>query len=532
MKNVSKTTVTGMVERKISEGYSNSFTFDDKPIQTKQIKITERFVKQSLTSVGYDIHTAIYELIDNSKDAKSSKIEIIYDKENKILIIQDDGSGMSGFELMNSFDFGVEKEFYESDEIGYFGAGMKTAILNLLDKQLESESFVLIDTNNGIEVSKCIWSPYKSLFEVKLLPSEKKSKGTKIEIHGVKTFTIAPLRKNIGVIYFPILKSDTLKIVTVEINGKDEKEIQIVPYDPLYRHEKNINTNFVDATVSGESIRLTTCLMSDNFERHSWDTEKANGGWAIHKGGVYFIYGGRYIEYGGTFGAVDYADPWHSRTRIECVIPKNLTELFGVKFNKTKGVVSLENPSLDDLIRKIRDMFNWGKSQRKKESSKNLISAEESEQNEKLLKKLNKSASAAGFLKPETPETKTKVTFEAKKNKDSQVEKKVKLQTPKIRESKTFDLKFENFNETFSFWSINWNNGVFTITLNTSHPFYITIWSGLNEESKYHVMNFLGSLAYVQYETGIQDTFSKNPEFFWENFWNTFSMRLRHILNS
>jgi hypothetical protein len=176
MKKITKTTVTEMVESKFGVGYSNSFINNEEPTQTKQIKITERFVKQSLTSVGYDVHTAIYELIDNSKDANATKIEIIYDKEKKVLIIQDDGSGMSGIELLNSFDFGVEKEFYESDEIGYFGAGMKTSILNLLDKLLDSESFVLIDTNDGFESSKCVWNPYKSLFEVKLLSSEKKSK--------------------------------------------------------------------------------------------------------------------------------------------------------------------------------------------------------------------------------------------------------------------------------------------------------------------------------------------------------------------
>lgn len=48
---------------------------------SKQIETTDRFFLETLTSVNYDTYTAIYELLDNSKDASATRIDVIYDKK-------------------------------------------------------------------------------------------------------------------------------------------------------------------------------------------------------------------------------------------------------------------------------------------------------------------------------------------------------------------------------------------------------------------------------------------------------------------
>lgn len=494
----------------------------------KQIKVNPRFVLQTLKSAGYDTYTAIYELVDNSKDAEATRITITYNKDSSILVIEDNGVGMSRLDLLSAMDLGAEKEYYNDDNIGYFGVGLKTAILNLFDKdyQKPEECSAYIETNNGLESSRISWKPMVSPWDVFGEVSNKKSLGTRIEIHCVKNFNTASLKKNMGVIYYPLAKTG-IEIIVCQIIKGEVIESTLEFNDPLYRHQVS-NTNFVEATVAGETIRLDAVLLNDTLEKHSWESAK---GFNYDKGGCYFKYGGRYIEYGGTFGATSYQDPWFSKTRIEVEIPKHLTEVFGVKFNKTRGIVSLDNPELDDLKRKVKDMLSWGANIRKKENTQ-TASEEMKSQTDKLVKKLNKSAINAGFKKPQTNEEqeKKKVSFTASKKEE--VEKTTKINQPNIRERKLFDVKFEDFGMTSKFWDLSWLYGRFVITLNVSHSFYTGIYQNMNEEGQYHMLNVLASMAQAQYESVSSNDVECNLDFFWENYWADFSRRLNHIMNS
>jgi hypothetical protein len=493
----------------------------------KTIQVNPRFVLQTLKSAGYDAYTAIYELIDNSKDADANTITIIYNKDLSILVIEDNGKGMSNKELLSAMDFGAERDYYD-DNIGYFGVGMKTSILNLFNKDIENEDAIAyIETFNGKESSKISWRPMVSPWDVYGEPATKKTQGTRIEIHNCKTIYVSSLKKNIGVIYYPLVNSG-ININAVEVNKGVVTESMVEYNDPLYRHEPSAQTNFVEATVLDETIRMDAVVMSDTFDKHSWDAGK---GFTYDKGGVYFKYGGRYIEYGGTFGATSYQDPWFSKTRIEVEVPKHLTEVFGVKFNKTRGIVSLENPQLDDLKRKIKDMLNWGINTRKKENTKNA-SDEMKATTDKLVKKLNKSAINAGFKKPESIEEKEKKKVSFTASQKEKTEKKQTSNQPTIREKKLFDVKFEDFGMTSEFWRLSWLQGTFVMTLNVSHSFYTGIYQNLNEEGQYHMLNMLASMAHAQYESHTNNVIECNTEFFWDNYWADFSRRLNHIMNS
>lgn len=494
----------------------------------KQIQVNPRFVLQTLKSAGYDTYTAIYELVDNSKDAEASKVTITYNKDLSVLVIEDDGKGMSHNELLSAMDLGAEKEYYDDDNIGYFGVGLKTAILNLFDRDYQNPEYCVayVDTNNGDSNSKISWRPMVSPWDVYGQVSNKKNRGTRIEIHNVKNFNMASLKKNMGVIYYPLANTgfeiDFCQVIKAEIT-----ESTLEFNDPLYRQQVT-NTNFVEATVAGEIIRLDAVVLNDTLEKHSWESGK---GFNYDKGGCYFKYGGRYIEYGGTFGATSYQDPWFAKTRIEVEIPKHLTEVFGVKFNKTRGIVSLDNPELDDLKRKVRDMLAWGANIRKKENTQKA-SDEMKAQTDKLVKKLNKSAISAGFKKPETTEEKEKKKVSFTASTKEKTEKTSKPNQPNIRERKLFDVKFEDFGMTSKFWDLSWIQGRFLITLNVSHSFYTGIYQNMNEEGQYHMLNVLASMAQAQYESLSSNTVECNLDFLWENYWADFSRRLNHIMNS
>jgi hypothetical protein len=86
---------------------------------------------QSLRAFGYDICTAIADLIDNSITAQATKISIMFEWNNgePLISIADNGYGMTEKELFNAMKTGSKNPLDERDvtDLGRFGLGLKTA---------------------------------------------------------------------------------------------------------------------------------------------------------------------------------------------------------------------------------------------------------------------------------------------------------------------------------------------------------------------------------------------------------------------
>ncbi|OOS26709.1 hypothetical protein B0681_02260 [Moraxella porci DSM 25326] len=85
---------------------------------------------QSLRDIGYNLNTAVADIIDNSIAAQASKIEIRFtSSENPELIIADNGIGMSKDELYEAMRFAYigPNEVRKESDLGRFGLGLKTA---------------------------------------------------------------------------------------------------------------------------------------------------------------------------------------------------------------------------------------------------------------------------------------------------------------------------------------------------------------------------------------------------------------------
>ena len=85
----------------------------------------------SLRDIGYNIETAIEDLIDNSITAKARKIEIrmIWNKGEPWMALLDNGIGLSSSELVNAMTLAGNNPLEErhEDDLGRFGLGLKTA---------------------------------------------------------------------------------------------------------------------------------------------------------------------------------------------------------------------------------------------------------------------------------------------------------------------------------------------------------------------------------------------------------------------
>lgn len=86
---------------------------------------------ESLRAFGYDLGSAIADLIDNSisAGAKNIWIEFIWDGENSLIGVSDDGQGMEDSILRNAMRLGSQNPNTprSAKDLGRFGMGMKTA---------------------------------------------------------------------------------------------------------------------------------------------------------------------------------------------------------------------------------------------------------------------------------------------------------------------------------------------------------------------------------------------------------------------
>jgi hypothetical protein len=86
---------------------------------------------RSLRDIGYDFVSAVADLVDNSIAAGASEvhIDIAFDGADSMVMIADDGEGMSANAVSEALRFGSRRDYVQGD-LGRYGLGLKTASLS------------------------------------------------------------------------------------------------------------------------------------------------------------------------------------------------------------------------------------------------------------------------------------------------------------------------------------------------------------------------------------------------------------------
>ena len=86
----------------------------------------------SLRDMGYDFPTAVADVIDNSIEARATRIsiDIEFDGDDSSVRIADNGTGMIPARIREALRFGSERDYDQHDSLGKFGLGLKTASLS------------------------------------------------------------------------------------------------------------------------------------------------------------------------------------------------------------------------------------------------------------------------------------------------------------------------------------------------------------------------------------------------------------------
>lgn len=90
-----------------------------------------RTLMSSLRDIGYDLPSAVADLVDNSIDAGAENIDVTFGEQgaDSWIRIVDDGMGMTPRELDEAMRYGSRRK-YSGSALGHFGLGLKTGSLS------------------------------------------------------------------------------------------------------------------------------------------------------------------------------------------------------------------------------------------------------------------------------------------------------------------------------------------------------------------------------------------------------------------
>ena len=90
-----------------------------------------RRLMESLRDIGYDLPSAVADLVDNSLDAGADNVhvDLEHDRDGGYIRITDDGEGMTERQLDEAMRYGSARQ-YGGGDLGHFGLGLKTASLS------------------------------------------------------------------------------------------------------------------------------------------------------------------------------------------------------------------------------------------------------------------------------------------------------------------------------------------------------------------------------------------------------------------
>lgn len=219
-------------------------------------------VCEAIARIGYEPHTAIMDLVDNSVTANATAVKIsLYLAPGKSLKarnsvrcyqIVDNGHGMDEKGIQKAFALGADVT-YEKNSLSKYGLGLKSAGLslgsriNIVSKQNGKFSArymfdkeVIAQAGKFVIIPSSLTPEQQQVYEV-LLPEQS---GTIVEVEGSETVnhpspnsTVEKLKERLGVVYFSFLKrpQDPLKLYTrVSPNGKEEPFEAVVARDMLF----------------------------------------------------------------------------------------------------------------------------------------------------------------------------------------------------------------------------------------------------------------------------------------------------------
>jgi hypothetical protein len=337
---------------------------------------------ESLRSIGYDLPTAVADIVDNSISAKSKNIDITFHwsgAQSWICII-DDGHGMSDLELVEAMRPGSQNPLQKrsTSDLGRFGLGLKTASFS------QARRLTVISRRRGKAVSSREWdldyvertnewrlliqpcSDSKPWLEhVAALPSgtavlwtnlDRLTSGEQVvdaAAHDRFNNAIDHVRSYLALIFHRFLEDRTLRI---SIN-----RIPVLPWNPFFEyHPSTYKTPNESIPFSNSTVGFRGYILphKDKLSQQEFDLLGGLNGWNAHQG--FYIYRNRRLLVFGDWLRLGFPSAWtrdeqYKLARIRLDITNDTDSDWQLDVKKSRArPPALIRERLTDLAGKIR----------------------------------------------------------------------------------------------------------------------------------------------------------------------------------
>ncbi|PSJ45984.1 ATP-binding protein [Zobellella taiwanensis] len=315
----------------------------------------------SMRDLGYSLETAIADLIDNSISANADAIDIVCDVTDvqPLMVILDNGSGMTGMELLNAMRHGTvsPRQVRSPHDLGRFGLGLKTAsfsqcrsltviskkggvlcgaewnldridavdewILSILD-EADIQTLPYIDrlADNGTAV---IWRELDRLLEDEMGSRRDEIISEKLDV----------LDRHLALVFHRFLAGEIKgrTKISITVNGH-----AVVAFDPFCR--KNPATQILPeeiVRISDATVRLQPYILPHHsrLTASEYDFYQSRSDF-ISNQGVYIYRNGRLMAWGDWFRLIPKGEAT-KLARVQIDFPNSLDESWTIDIKKSRA---------------------------------------------------------------------------------------------------------------------------------------------------------------------------------------------------
>ncbi len=316
---------------------------------------------ESFRAFGYNLPTAIADLVDNSitADAKNVWLTFSWNGAESHVSLRDDGSGMTPQELINAMRPGSQNpsQIRKADDLGRFGLGLKTASFSqcrrLTVSSLSAGSEVVIrrwDLDHVKQVDE--WQLLHSAAtgsDEKLASLQDMEHGTivlwecldrivgdaKVENQKAQDDfleSVEDVEKHLGVVFHRFLeKRDRLKIW---INNRS-----VEPWDPFLTNASATQVLPLEPLVlKGKLVEVQPYILPHHSKIDAESYAKADGmnGWLAQQG--FYVYRNERLLVAGDWLGLGYHKDEHCKlARIRIDLPNSMDGEWQIDIKKSKA---------------------------------------------------------------------------------------------------------------------------------------------------------------------------------------------------
>jgi len=310
---------------------------------------------ETFRAIGYNLETAVADIIDNAISAKAKNIYInrIWRGGKSIITIKDDGEGMNNNEIIEAMRPGAQNPLTERSEtdLGRFGLGLKTASfsqcrkLSVLSKRKDSApAFWSWDLDYVAENKKwelIQWMPEEFISELENLQSGTLVVWTDLDhIVPLQTeetdenakrkfsFSLEKVKNHVAMTFHRFIEDKTVNIFWC---GH-----KIEPWNPFCPNETKTQEQPTESINGGAKMKGYVLPHKNNFSsEQAYKKAEGMNGYPAQQG--FYVYRGKRLLLAGDWLGLFRKEEHYKLIRIQIDLPNSLDTEWQIDIKKSKA---------------------------------------------------------------------------------------------------------------------------------------------------------------------------------------------------